>query len=184
MTHWRRCKKKDLEKDGTRAPGNERSRGHHRHHRQRRRLRAAGRRPDRDGRVRARAMWHGAHGDKVEIRIGGSRGNRPRARCARYACWSGAGTEFVGVAQSTKGRLMLVSDDQKASSGSSFRPLTRTVPKKETRWWSASERKKDARDLPRGFVKRVLGRAGEHNVEMHAILAEFGLPLEFPESVV
>ncbi|MBK9287461.1 MAG: RNB domain-containing ribonuclease [Flavobacteriales bacterium] len=33
-------------------------------------------------------------------------------------------------------------------------------------------------------MKRILGRAGEHNVEMHAILAEFGLPLEFPESVI
>ncbi len=37
--------------------------------------------------------------------------------------------------------------------------------------------------MPRGKVLRVLGKAGEHQVEMHAILAEFGLPLEFPESV-
>lgn len=43
---------------------------------------------------------------------------------------------------------------------------------------------RDARELPRGRVLRVLGRAGEHQVEMHAILAEFGLPLEFPDSVV
>ena len=43
---------------------------------------------------------------------------------------------------------------------------------------------KDARDLARGRVTRVLGKAGEHQVEMHAILAEFGLPLEFPESVL
>jgi ribonuclease R len=33
-------------------------------------------------------------------------------------------------------------------------------------------------------VTRVLGKAGQHQVEMHAILAEFGLPLEFPESVL
>jgi ribonuclease R len=33
-------------------------------------------------------------------------------------------------------------------------------------------------------VLRILGMAGEHQVEMHAILAEFGLPLEFPESVL
>jgi ribonuclease R len=33
-------------------------------------------------------------------------------------------------------------------------------------------------------VIQVLGRAGEHNTEMHAIMAEFGLPFEFPERVV
>lgn len=36
---------------------------------------------------------------------------------------------------------------------------------------------------PEGVVTRVLGRAGEHNAEIHSIIAEFGLPLEFPESV-
>src|SRR5690606_32053134 len=35
-----------------------------------------------------------------------------------------------------------------------------------------------------GKVIEVLGNAGEHDVEMHAILAEFGLPLEFPEEVL
>ncbi len=34
-----------------------------------------------------------------------------------------------------------------------------------------------------GEVTSILGLAGEHNTEMHAILAEFGLPLEFPEEV-
>ncbi|MCF2445105.1 ribonuclease R [Dyadobacter sp. CY345] len=36
---------------------------------------------------------------------------------------------------------------------------------------------------PEGEVVHVLGQAGENDVEMHAILAEFGLPYEFPESV-
>lgn len=36
---------------------------------------------------------------------------------------------------------------------------------------------------PEGKITRVLGRAGEHNAEIHSIIAEFGLPLEFPESV-
>jgi ribonuclease R len=34
-----------------------------------------------------------------------------------------------------------------------------------------------------GEVISVLGKAGEHNTEMHAILAEFGLPSEFPAEV-
>ncbi len=34
-----------------------------------------------------------------------------------------------------------------------------------------------------GKVTSVLGKAGDHNTEMHAILAEFGLPAEFPAGV-
>jgi ribonuclease R len=41
----------------------------------------------------------------------------------------------------------------------------------------------DHRDSPYGSILEVLGKPGEHNVEMHAILAEFGLPLDFPEEV-
>ena len=36
---------------------------------------------------------------------------------------------------------------------------------------------------PEGIVTRVLGKAGEHNAEIHSIIAEFGLPFEFPEEV-
>jgi len=36
---------------------------------------------------------------------------------------------------------------------------------------------------PEGIVQRVLGKAGEHNAEIHSIIAEFGLPLEFPDKV-
>ncbi len=43
--------------------------------------------------------------------------------------------------------------------------------------WPARDKK------PEGIVTRVLGKAGEHNAEIHSIIAEFGLPLEFPEAV-
>lgn len=38
-------------------------------------------------------------------------------------------------------------------------------------------------DSPFGEVLRVLGRPGEHNTEIHAILAEYGLPYDFPVDV-
>ncbi|MEP3837436.1 MAG: ribonuclease R [Algibacter sp.] len=38
-------------------------------------------------------------------------------------------------------------------------------------------------DSPNGKVLEVLGKPGEHNTEIHAILAEYGLPLEFPHEV-
>ncbi|NEM96357.1 ribonuclease R [Pontibacter burrus] len=36
---------------------------------------------------------------------------------------------------------------------------------------------------PIGEITRVFGPAGEHEAEIHSIMAEFGLPFEFPESV-
>jgi ribonuclease R len=38
-------------------------------------------------------------------------------------------------------------------------------------------------DSPFGEVIQVLGKPGEHNTEMHAILAEYGLPYDFPVEV-
>lgn len=38
-------------------------------------------------------------------------------------------------------------------------------------------------DSPFGSVIKVLGKPGEHNTEIHAILAEYGLPVEFPIEV-
>ncbi|MFD2822548.1 ribonuclease R family protein [Lacinutrix iliipiscaria] len=38
-------------------------------------------------------------------------------------------------------------------------------------------------DSPNGRVLQVLGKPGEHNTEIHSILAEYGLPYEFPHEV-
>ncbi|MDX1316905.1 MAG: VacB/RNase II family 3'-5' exoribonuclease, partial [Xanthomarina gelatinilytica] len=38
-------------------------------------------------------------------------------------------------------------------------------------------------DSPNGKVLKVLGKPGEHNTEIHAILAEYGLPYDFPHEV-
>jgi ribonuclease R len=36
---------------------------------------------------------------------------------------------------------------------------------------------------PTGKIIRVLGKAGEHEVEIHSIMAEFGLPFEYPKEM-
>ncbi|MEW2920622.1 ribonuclease R [Muricauda sp. ANG21] len=41
----------------------------------------------------------------------------------------------------------------------------------------------DDADSPYGEVLEVLGKPGEHNTEIHSILAEYGLPYEFPYEV-
>ena len=37
---------------------------------------------------------------------------------------------------------------------------------------------------PYGKVNKVLGKPGEHNTEIHAILADYGLPYDFPNEVL
>lgn len=41
----------------------------------------------------------------------------------------------------------------------------------------------DGVDSPYGKITEVLGKPGEHNTEIHSILAEYGLPYEFPVEV-
>ncbi|MGB5982545.1 MAG: ribonuclease R [Nonlabens sp.] len=41
----------------------------------------------------------------------------------------------------------------------------------------------DKQDSPNGRVKEILGNPGEHDTEIHAILAQYGLPNEFPARV-
>lgn len=41
----------------------------------------------------------------------------------------------------------------------------------------------DKADSPLGSIIKVLGMPGEHNTEIHSILAQYGLPYEFPEEV-
>ena len=41
----------------------------------------------------------------------------------------------------------------------------------------------DDADSPYGKILKVLGKPGEHNTEIHSILAEYGLPYEFPHEV-
>ncbi|HQW85741.1 MAG TPA: ribonuclease R [Flavobacteriales bacterium] len=132
--------------------------------------------------VHPRNVGIALHGDAVRVKLTGGRGSRPEGRVVEVL--RRRRTEFVGTVHLRQGRLMLVADDQRVQ-----RPFL--IPANEGRGAREGDKAiialgdwKDARDLPRGSVVRVLGRAGEHQVEMHAILAEFGLPLEFPESVL
>lgn len=47
----------------------------------------------------------------------------------------------------------------------------------EIKHWGSAGR------LPTGHVNEILGQPGENNAEMHAILADYNIPLRFPEEV-
>lgn len=131
--------------------------------------------------VHNRNVGTALHGDRVLVKLMGGRGTRAEGKVLRVL--ERRRTEFVGTIHKHQGRLILVADDQRVQ-----RPFL--IPANESLNAQDGDKAiialgewKDSRDAPRGKVTRVLGRAGEHAVEMHAILAEFGLPLEFPESV-
>lgn len=92
-------------------------------------------------------------------------------------------TEFVGVLQKSKNFAFLVTDDSRMPvdifiSNDKLKGANdgEKVIAKITEW--PKERKN-----PYGKVVEVLGKPGENETEMHAILAEFGLPYQFPARV-
>lgn len=121
------------------------------------------------------------HGDRVLIKVMGARGTRAEGKVLQVL--ERRRTEFVGTIHKQAGRLLLVADDQRVQRPFFIPPHESLNAQEGDKAIIALGEWKDGRDIPRGKVLRVLGRAGEHHVEMHAILAEFGLPLEFPESV-
>ncbi len=129
-----------------------------------------------------RALGTALHGDTVLIKAHGGRGFRAEGRVLSVV--KRRRTEFVGTVHRNDGRMMLVADDQRVQRPFMIAAGDVNGAKDGDKVIIELGEWKDARDLPRGRVLRVLGRAGEHQVEMHAILAEFGLPLEFPESVL
>jgi ribonuclease R len=89
--------------------------------------------------------------------------------------------ELVGVIQVTPHYAFLIPDSKKIYEDI-YVPRTETMAANHldkvivevTRWASAGKKAE-------GRVVKVLGKAGENETEMHSILAEFGLPYEFPE---
>lgn len=121
-------------------------------------------------------------GDKVKIYIyNRRRGRRPEGEVVEIL--ERSKTEFVGVIDIQK-NFAFVSTANPKMYTDIFIPKNKlgeaengdvVLVKMED--WPAKA------DSPFGEVIKVLGKPGEHNTEMHAILAEYGLPYEFPLDV-
>ncbi len=94
-------------------------------------------------------------------------------------------TEYVGVIQlqSKKNYAFVVPDNSKMYKDI-FVPVNKTLKAEDgDKVLVKLEDWPDNADSPYGKVVKVLGKPGEHNTEIHAILSEYGLPLEFPHHV-
>ncbi|MEM6684146.1 MAG: ribonuclease R [Bacteroidota bacterium] len=121
-------------------------------------------------------------GDEVEVYVyKRRRNNRPEGEITNIV--KRAKTEFVGVLQMQKNFAFVIVSNQKMYKDI-FVPKSKINKAQdgdkvivEIEDWPARA------DSPFGIIKDVLGKPGEHDTEIHSILAEYGLPHEFPAHV-
>ena len=94
-----------------------------------------------------------------------------------------AKTEYVGVIQLHDKYAFVIADSNKMYKDI-FVPISK-INKAEDgdKVLVSLEDWPENADSPNGRVLQVLGKPGEHNTEIHSILAEYGLPYEFPPEV-
>ncbi|MBC8756922.1 ribonuclease R [Kordia sp. YSTF-M3] len=122
------------------------------------------------------------NGDEVEIYVYKRRkNNRPEGEITNII--KRKKTEFVGVLQIQKNFGFVVVSNQKMYTDI-FVPKNKMNKAEdgdkvivEIEDWPARA------DSPFGIITQVLGKPGEHDTEIHSILAEYGLPYEFPAHV-
>jgi len=96
-----------------------------------------------------------------------------------------AKTEYVGVIQMQKNNnyAFVVVDGNKMYKDI-FVPINKTNKAEDgDKVLVSLEDWPERSDSPNGKVLKVLGKPGEHNTEIHSILADYGLPYEFPKAV-
>lgn len=94
-----------------------------------------------------------------------------------------AKSEYVGVIQIHKNYAFVVCDSNKMHTDI-FVPLNKTNKAEEgDKVLVSLDDWPEKADSPFGRVLKVLGKPGDHNTEIHSILAEYGLPYEFPHEV-
>lgn len=132
--------------------------------------------------IHARYLANAYHGDIVNVVLFPKKGGAPEGEVLEVL--ERGKSEWVGTLAGTPAN-MYVNPDSNRIPFSIYIPLDVSkgaspgmkVVAKITDW--PVQQGMDAR----GEVIRVLGKSGENNAEMHAILEEYGLPYEFPPEV-
>ncbi|MBL4707178.1 MAG: ribonuclease R [Flavobacteriales bacterium] len=122
------------------------------------------------------------HGDTVEVAIiKVKRSGKPIGKIVDLI--ERAQTEFVGTIQKSLKYAFLI-PDSKRMSVDIFIPLDKLNGAQDGEKAIAKLKEWPSHaDSPFGEVIQVLGKPGENETEMHSILAEYGLPYEFPKGI-
>jgi len=120
-------------------------------------------------------------GDTVLAKVVQHRGRKPEAKVLEVL--KRKRSDFVGTVHKDKGRFYVRPDDQKMNRVFTLRESDRNGANEGEKVVLILGDWRDQREHPPGIVQRILGKAGENETEIHAILAEFGLPYDFPDHV-
>lgn len=132
--------------------------------------------------VAERNSMHALNGDKVRVEVSANRkGQEPEAKVIEIL--EVKDQVFIGTLKVDKNYAALVTD-------SKFLAADIIIPRSKLKGGKSGDKAiaritvwPDEEMNPKGEVVDILGRKGENTAEMHAILAEFGLPYKYPENV-
>lgn len=132
--------------------------------------------------VAERNSMHALNGDKVRVNIAAHRrGAEPEAEVVEII--EKKDQVFIGQLKVEKHYGYLLTD-------SKFLATDIFIPKAKLKNGKTGDKAvvrithwPDEDKNPKGEVVDILGRHGENNAEIHAILAEYGLPYKYPETV-
>lgn len=132
--------------------------------------------------IAPRKLRQALHNDIVKVHVYERRKGRKREGEV-VEILQRAKTDFTGTISISSSYAFFLPDDRKMLHDI-FVPLDNLNGAKagEKVVVSIVEWPKDAKN-PIGKVKSVLGKKGENNTEMNAILADYGFPLSFPKEV-
>ena len=137
---------------------------------------------DEDVFIASNNMHKALHGDTVELYIYKRKKNGKQEGEITQII-DRARTEYVGVVQLNEKFSFVVPDSNKMPVDI-FVPLSKTMKAEDGDKVIVSlEEWHDKADCPNGEIIKILGKPGDHNTEIHSILAEYGLPNEFPAEV-
>ena len=132
--------------------------------------------------VAERNSRHALNGDKVRVEISANRkGQEPEARVIEIV--EPKEQVFIGTLNVEKNYASLVTD-------SKYLAVDIVIPRSKLKGGKTGDKAiarivqwRDEDKNPKGEVVDILGKKGENTAEMHAILAEFGLPYKYPANV-
>jgi ribonuclease R len=131
--------------------------------------------------VTAKKTLNAMHGDIVKVRVFPKGKGKQEGEIIEVL--ERSKTEFVGTLQVSPRFAFLVPSNNKIHVDI-YIPLEKLNGAKDGQKAIAAITEWPKNGVnPIGEIKSVLGNVGENNTEMHAILAEFGLPYEFPKDV-
>lgn len=132
--------------------------------------------------VAERNSLHALNGDKVKVNIAARvKGREPEAEVIEII--EKKGQTFIGTLKVERHYASLLTDSKYLASDI-------IIPRAKLKGGVTGDKAivritqwPDDSKNPIGEVVDILGKAGENNAEIHAILAEFGLPYRYPEAV-